>query len=85
VLAKEEATLPRLHAVLYHALEAVRIAALFVAPTMPNTSAAVFERLSLGDIWQVDDLAHATQWGQLPAGNTVVKGDPLFPRIVEEE
>ena len=37
-LAKSEETVPRLHAVLYNALEAVRIAALFTAPVMPATS-----------------------------------------------
>ena len=83
VLAKEEATIPRLHAVLYNALEAVRIVALFTAPVMPNTSAEVFRRLSLADIWQTDDLAQASVWGQLPVGNEVSKGDPLFPRILE--
>ncbi|MCL2024666.1 MAG: methionine--tRNA ligase [Coriobacteriia bacterium] len=83
-LAKDDATLPRLYAVLYNALETVRIAALYCAPVMPNTSAQVFERLSLGDIWAVDDLAAATQWGQLPVGNTVTKGDSLFPRIATE-
>jgi methionyl-tRNA synthetase len=84
-LAKDETTLPRLHAVLYNALEAVRIVALFTAPVMPLTSAEVFNRLSLSDIEAVDNLAEAVVWGQLPVGNTVDKGDPLFPRIVEEE
>ena len=35
-LAKDEATHGRLAAVIYHALEAVRIAALFTAPVMPQ-------------------------------------------------
>ncbi len=35
-LAKSEETVGRLHAVLYNALEAVRIAALFTAPVMPR-------------------------------------------------
>ena len=83
-LAADEQTIPRMRAVLYNALEAVRIVALFTAPTMPNTSAEVFRRLSLGDIGQVDDLAAAAVWGQLPVGNAVSKGDPLFPRILEE-
>jgi len=84
-LAKEETTVPQLRAVLYNALEAVRIVALFTAPTMPNTSAEVFKRLSLGDIWKTENLTEAAKWGQLPVGNQVVKGDPLFPRIVEAE
>ena len=48
---------------------------------MPNTSAEVFRRLSLGDIADVADIEAATAWGQLPAGNAVEKGEPLFPRL----
>ena len=83
-LANDEQTMPRMRAVLFNALEAVRIVALFTAPFMPNTSAEVFRRLSLGEIGAVDDLAEAVTWGQLPVGNAVIKGDPLFPRILEE-
>lgn len=84
-LAKDEASLPRLSAVLYNALEAVRIAATYVAPVMPNTSQEVYNRLGLGTITDITDLRAAGIWGQLPAGNTVATGDPLFPRIVEED
>jgi len=83
-LAKSEETAPRLHAVLYQALEAVRIAALYTAPFMPNTSCEVFARLGLGDPSAIDDLRAASTWGGLPVGNPVVKGDALFQRIVED-
>lgn len=83
-LAKDEGTRIRLENVLYNALESVRIAALFTAPVMPNTSAEVWHRLGLGDVNAVDDLLDRAQWGQLPPGSTVTKGDALFPRIVEE-
>ncbi len=59
--------------------------AMFYAPFMPNTSAEVFRRLSLGDIAGIDDVEAAARWGQLPAGNAVVKGDALFPRLKIEE
>ncbi|NTW28059.1 MAG: methionine--tRNA ligase [Coriobacteriia bacterium] len=83
-LAKSPETEPRLRAVIYNALEAVRIVALFTAPVMPTTSAAVFERLGLGDPLDVTDLAAEAQWGGLPVGSPVVKGEALFQRIVEE-
>lgn len=83
-LAKSEETMGRLGAVLYNALESVRIAALFCAPVMPETSAEVWRRLSLSDISAVTDLSTESAWGRLPVGNAVSKGDPLFPRIVEE-
>ena len=75
----------RLAAVLYNALEAVRIAALFTAPVMPETSAEVWRRLGLGDIAAVTDILGTAGWGALPAGSRVTKGDALFPRIYEEE
>jgi methionyl-tRNA synthetase len=84
-LAKSDETLGRLNAVLYNALEAVRIAALFTAPVMPNTSAEIWRRLGLGDIFAVDDIGAAAVWGGLPRGNTVTKGEALFPRIYEED
>ena len=55
------------------------------APFMPNTSAEVFRRLSLGDIFDITDAEKATGWGQMPAGNAVVKGDALFPRLDIDE
>ncbi len=84
-LAKSEETLPRLEAVIYNALEAVRIAAVFCAPVMPSTSAEVWRRLGLEDIHTVEDIRSVTAWGGLAAGSHVMKGDPLFPRIYEEE
>ncbi|NTU72515.1 MAG: methionine--tRNA ligase [Coriobacteriia bacterium] len=83
-LAKSEETLPRLHTVLYNALEAVRIAALFTAPVMPATSAEVWSRMGLSDPIAVTDITAEAAWGRLPVGNTVVKGDALFQRIVED-
>ena len=83
-LAKSEETVARLHAVLYNALEAVRIAALFTAPVMPSTALEVWSRFGLGDPLAVTDIDDAAIWGGLPAGNPVVKGEALFQRIVED-
>lgn len=83
-LAKSEETMGRLAAVIYNALEAVRIAALFTAPVMPLTSAEVWRRLDLPAIGSVTDLSAESHWGRLPVGNLVEKGEPLFPRIIED-
>ncbi|MGI6105364.1 MAG: methionine--tRNA ligase [Raoultibacter sp.] len=80
-LAKQEETADELAAVIYNALEAIRVIALYMAPFMPNTSKEVFKRLSLGDITEVVDIEAASVWGLLPSGNTVETGDPLFPRL----
>ena len=70
---------------MYNLLEAIRILALYFAPFAPATSAEVFRRLNLGDVTGVDDIEVATAWGQLPAGNLVETGDPLFPRLDADE
>ena len=80
-LAKDEAKADELAYVMYNLLEAIRIIALYMAPFMPHTSEEVFKRLSLGDIAEVVDIEAASAWGQLPAGNAVEIGDPLFPRL----
>ncbi len=84
-LAKDPESADELAAVIYNALEAIRIIALYMAPLMPNTSAEVFRRLSLGDITEVTDIEAAGAWGGLPAGNAVEIGDPLFPRLDVDE
>ena len=80
-MAKDPAKRDELAAVMYNLLEAIRIIALYMAPFTPNTAAEVYRRLGLGDITEITDIQAATAWGQLPAGNTVATGDPLFPRL----
>lgn len=80
-LAKDEATADELAAVIYNSLEAIRIIALFMAPFMPNTSAEVFERMSLGDITDITNIEEASAWGQLQPGLKISTGTPLYPRL----
>jgi methionyl-tRNA synthetase len=75
----------RLAFVLYNVLESIRVMALFFAPVMPSTSTEVFRRLGLGGVFEGDELRVATRWGGLPAGNEVIIGDPLFPRLKEDD
>ena len=84
-LAKSPETADELAAVIYNSLEAIRVIALYMAPFMPNTSNEVMRRLGLGNACAVEDIQAATAWGQLPAGNAVEKGDPLFPRLDVEK
>ena len=75
----------KLSAVMFNLLEAIRIIALYLAPLAPNTSAEVWRRLELGAPVDVTDIEAATAWGQLPVGNRVEVGDPLFPRLDVDE
>ena len=70
---------------MYNLLEAIRVIALYLSPLAPNTSAEVWRRLQLGAPVDVSDIESMTTWGQLPAGNDVEVGDPLFPRLDVEE
>lgn len=80
-LAKSEETADELAAVIYNALEAIRIIALFTAPFMPTTSNEVFNRMSLGDITDITEIEAASVWGQLTPGLSVETGTPLYPRL----
>ncbi len=66
--------------VLGDCLEALRIATLLAAPTIPRATASLWKRLGFVDTPSDRSLPDALSWGQLPAGNMLTKGDPLFPR-----
>lgn len=80
-LAKSKETADELAVVIYNALEAIRIIALFMAPFMPNTSAEVFSRMSQTPLSEVRDIESASKWGQLEPGTTITTGTPLYPRL----
>ena len=71
---------PAVDAVMGDALEALRIVAVLASPAVPETSQAVWERIGLDGAVTDQRLPDAAVWGGYPAGRTVTKGDPLFPR-----
>ncbi|MCH5324183.1 MAG: methionine--tRNA ligase [Eubacterium sp.] len=79
VLAKDEANKPRLAAVLYNLLEAIRITSVLLAPFMPSTSPKIWEQI--GASGAETSYETADKFGTLSATVTVKKGDTLFPRI----
>ncbi|MBI5136596.1 MAG: methionine--tRNA ligase [Nitrospirae bacterium] len=68
-------------AVLYTALEALRVASLFLYPVMPGTARRIWEQLGLTVDPDTIDLAAAARWGGLPAGAVLPAATPLCPRI----
>ncbi len=75
----------RLHAVLYHAAECLRVLAVLLNPVLPKACAKLWA--SLGAEEQLGPLAdqsvlHRT-FGQLRPGARVTKGEVLFPRLDE--
>lgn len=79
VLAKDEANKPRLAAVLYNLLEAIRISTSMLSAFMPTTMPKVWEQIGAS----ADDVSYenAAKFGVLPADVTVHRGEVLFPRI----
>ncbi len=78
-LAKDEAQNERLDFVLLNLYEALRLSALLIAPTMPDTAKRIWQQLGLeGE--PVKMLYEDFSWGQ-GAGKTINKAEVLFPRI----
>ena len=79
VLAKDEANLPRLAAVLYNLCEVLRVAAVLLTPFLPNTTPKMAQQLGLtAESMRFETLG---RFGGLPEPFTVHKGEALFPRI----
>ena len=80
VLAKDmEANGTRLATVMYNLLEVLRISAILLTPFMPDSAAEILRQI--GACEACSTWESAAQYGSLPAGVTVVRGDNLFPRV----
>ncbi len=79
-VAKDPARAAELDRQLFDISEAIRIAALLLLPVMPGSSAEVLRRV--GETRDPADLRLDTDgtWSD-PSERTIVKGDPLWPRI----
>ncbi|MDR3592684.1 MAG: methionine--tRNA ligase [Negativicutes bacterium] len=84
-LAKDPAKKARLDTVLYNLAEVLRIVAILISPFMPNTTPRIWRQLGIGSDPAAVRLSDAKHWGLLPAGITVAKPEPIFPRIEEKE
>ena len=73
-LAKPE-TKPRMGTILYNSLEALRFISVLISPFVPDTAEKIQKQIGLSEF---DTVA---EWGRLPVGLTVSKGEPIFPRV----
>jgi methionyl-tRNA synthetase len=83
-LAKDAAQRDTLGGVLWSCAEALRILAVLLFPVMPDASERLWSQLGMAEPLEQIGLDDAAQWGGLPAGAKVTKGEALFPRIAEE-
>lgn len=80
VLAKDEASKPRLAGVMYNLVESLRITSILLQPFMPETPEKIWDQLGLADKMKIEWESTKT-WGEYPSGTKVNKGDVIFPRI----
>ena len=82
VLAKDESKKDELDTVMYNLAETLRVVSVLIYPFMHTTSARIREQLGLSDEIEWDDAVRF----DMSAGNTVHKGDAIFPRLdIEKE
>ena len=81
VLAKDEASRPRLATVIYNLLETIRIAASLLAPYIPATSEAIFSQLATDKT----DYESTAAFGALEVGKPLGEAFVLFARIDEKK
>ncbi len=84
VLAKDSSTRERLETVVYNILEALRITAVLISPVMPDCSKELMNRLGIEDV-DSQNFDSIGKWGDLSSGNTLTRGDALFPRVKYEK
>lgn len=83
--AGDRAAAERLGAVLYNLAEVQRIAALMLVPAMPEAPEKIWHQLGLDGDPRSQRWPDASRWGLFPAGVSVRRGDPLFPRIEQPD
>ncbi len=83
VLAKDESKKNRLATVLAHLAEGLRIAAILLSPVLTRTAPKILAQLGIEDesltTWE-----SIHEFGVIPPGTKVQKGEILFPRIADE-
>lgn len=87
VLGKDKQKYPRLKTVLYNLAEVLRIVAILIEPFMPQTTPKILQQLGISKEQNPEITAweSAMQFGLIPEGVRVKRGEPLFPRIIEKE
>ncbi len=81
ILAKEEATKPRLGTVLYNLLESIRFSAVLLKPFMPETSAKILNQINT----TVDSWESLSSFDGMVVGDEVGTAEVLFARLDEKK
>ena len=87
-LAKDEKNKDRLGTVLYCVGESLRAISVLFHPIMPVATEKIWNLIgannSIGNL-KDQKIENVGNWGQLPKGSKVTKGEPIFPRLPEDD
>ena len=84
-LAKDPANAEKLLAIMYNLLVALRSIAILITPFMPQTAGKILQQIGISELQKLD-FSIIRKDVALTAGNPLIRGDSLFPRIeVEKE
>jgi methionyl-tRNA synthetase len=81
ILARDEGKRARLATVLYNLAESLRIISVLIEPHMPTTPLKIHRQLGIVKKSDLHSWKSIQNWGTLPSGIMVAKGEPIFPRI----
>ncbi len=84
VLAKDEANRAQLDSVMYHLAETLRIISIVLQPFLTRAPGQIRQQIGIVD-GELTTWESTRQFGLVPAGTTVAKGDPIFPRLDAKE
>jgi methionyl-tRNA synthetase len=74
----------QLDSTLYTAAEALRVAAVLLAPVIPESCAKIWSMLGFGEPLDAERFT-TLAWGGLPAGQKIGAAEALFPRLEPKE
>ncbi|HHT07188.1 MAG TPA: methionine--tRNA ligase [Clostridiales bacterium] len=80
ILGRSEEGKERLRTVLYVLAESLRFIGILIDPVMPSTPEKMFCQLGISDEG-IQTWASLDRFGHTPAGQRVMKGEAIFPRI----
>ncbi|WP_440110578.1 methionine--tRNA ligase [Paenibacillus sp. QZ-Y1] len=83
-LARDEAKRDELASVMSHLIESLRIASILLQPFLTRAPRKIWEQLGIQE-GELTAWESAKQWGVIPTGNALQKGDPIFPRLDSEQ
>ncbi|MGO4890205.1 methionine--tRNA ligase [Anaerobacillus sp. MEB173] len=84
ILAKSPESLQQLGSVMYHLAESLRYISILIQPFMTETPKKMWQQLGISN--EITAWESMEQFGKIPSGVKVQKGEPIFPRLeVEKE